>query len=243
VNVSLLVPFRDDGERGRLWDWCRARWQRQHPDWELVVHPGDDIEPFSKTTAVNAAAREANGDVFVVADADCWMDADITRALEYADSDNRLVVPWRHAYRLNAEDSAYLLDHPDAEVTDDMKRGITVTGPGPSTAGILFVISRVGFERVGGMDPRFRGYRFEDISFRRACDTLLGKGLYRYDDVFCLWHDRPAQQYHRRWRRVWGDRDTGELNEELQARYLKAERRPLLMRRICEEHAGPLPTN
>ncbi len=236
MQVSLLVPHRaEEGTpRDRNWQWCRERWLAAHPDWELVVHPGDDVEPFSKTTAVNEAFKRSSGDVLVVSDSDTWMDADLKRATHHAYEHGVLVMPWKRAWRLHREPSDRLLvEGPGAELGDAAKQG--VKGPHAITAAMCYVISRDSFIEVNGMDPRFRGYRFEDVSFRRSCDYILGRGRYLYDDCYSLFHERPRRETIRGSAVVWGSEDGGDDNRWLNTKYIKA-RSPSAMRALVDEH-------
>lgn len=237
MNVSLLVPFR--AERGtirdRVWNWTRARWAHHYPDWEIVQHHGDQLEPFSKTTAINEAFKVASGDVLVVCDADSWMDADLTRAVEHAAAEKVLVVPWNKSWRVREEESARLLHEDPATAQLGKLTEVADKGPHAITAAMCFVISREAFVEVNGMDRRFRGYRFEDVSFRRACDYTLGRGRYLYDSVYCLWHPRDTRETVRGTARVWGEQDSGDLNRWLNTEYIRARSTPS-MRTLIQQH-------
>ena len=166
MSVSVLVPFRaEQGDAGRIrtenWEWLRKRWEAFFPDFEIVTGT-DTGTPFSKTQAVNDAYSRASGDVFVIADADSWVPAGhVEIAVDYALRRQVLVVPWTVAHRLTASDTTRLrrmapnIDH---LFTQAMRKNVTDYRPSPSTAAMVVVVTREGFERVGGMDPRFRGW-------------------------------------------------------------------------------------
>jgi hypothetical protein len=236
VRVSLLVPYRaePDSIRAKSWEWLRRRWTALVPSWE-IVEGTDHGEPFSKTVAVNDAYSRAGGDVFVIADADSWMNI---CALNHAISDAAfagvLVVPWTTAHRLRRIDSEDILRMNPATpnpVADEMKRLVKEYRPAPSTGAMIVCISRAGFERVGGMDPRFRGWGAEDVSFALACNAILGPTVNLRHEAYALHHPRLRQQG----RPVW-ENDTGTHNKPLGSRYWQARGNREQMMALCAEH-------
>jgi glycosyltransferase involved in cell wall biosynthesis len=83
--VSVIIPFghRNDHE-DRLFAWCYRRWEREFPEYELLV--GDGGRPFNRSRARNRVAADAAGDVLVFINADTtWLDPlDIRRAVDRA---------------------------------------------------------------------------------------------------------------------------------------------------------------
>lgn len=235
-KISILVPFRpEEGDvaRTRGWKWVERWWRDNVPDVEILIGTDDGEEPFSKTQAVNDAYLQATGDVFVVADADSFMDpAPLANAIKVARQTGRLVVPWRRIIRLSEEDSKKQLRRRKAaiELTDELLDRCYPT-PTPETAGTLFVIRRDSFERVQGMDPRFRGWGHEDVAFARACHTILGPTMYGPDDVISLYHPRPEGAKGRVW-----DNDDGNRNLPLAQAYVMAYQHPWKMQQLVDEH-------
>ena len=109
AGISLLVPFRDDLEHTRAdnWEWLKQYWEHALPEAEIIEGdaPG---EPFSKTCAVNAAFRQSTGDVLVMVDADCYIEAsvilkcaaEIRKGRERDPREPVWFIPYRHFYRL-----------------------------------------------------------------------------------------------------------------------------------------------
>lgn len=242
MNISILVPFRAEaGEAGRIrkqnWEWLERRWRAHLPQAEIVMGT-DDGMPFSKTTAVNDAYSKASGDVFVIADADSWVPVNHVRAsIQYVLTRQVLVVPWTIAHRLTAADTTRVrrMDPAtDNPFTQSMRKNVSDYRPSPSTAAMVIVVTREGFERVGGMDPRFRGWGAEDVAFGLACGALLGLTKIILGEAYALYHKRPRENG----RRVW-EGDEGGHNMELGARYWDAKADPKKMTALCSEH--PLP--
>jgi hypothetical protein len=248
-RVSILVPLRpEDGPEGehrvKAWRFVERQWRRMYPNAQIVIGDDDGGEPYSKSNAVNDAYRKSSGDVLVVADADSWLEKDVLdKAIEFALERQCLVVPWAKVWRLGPEGTKKLLRSRKKvpEITDEMKAE-SFEGPNPITAGTLFVIRRDAFERVQGMDPRFRGWGFEDIAFRRACDTLLPfRTRYWNGEVISLYHPRPEKPQRGR---VWAN-DEGLRGKELGKLYAQCEQFPLDMWNLVVQHplwegAGPI---
>lgn len=201
MKLSFLVPFRDaDGTRTQSKDWILARWQHFHPDAEFIVAPDDGVDPFNKSMAVNAAARQATGDVFVILDADSWINE---RAfLEAVLKLNRYpwVIPAHRSFRLTKVFSEQLLSlPPDTEELPKLVNRRSNVEQSGLVAGFCHIVPRKGFEMVGGMDERFRGWGGEDTCFTRALDVVWGRHIKMPGVVMSLWHDRPRGVGGRTW--------------------------------------------
>lgn len=244
MNISLLVPFRANGTRDtriKSWNWIERKWRSILPEAELCVGT-DTGQPFSKSVAVNDAYRKSTGDMLVIADADSWVERPaLDTALASAAAREHLVVPWWTAYRLHKEDSRIIMDGDPAvpyPVTQEMKNNCAGEGPSPASAAMVLCIQRVSYERVGGFDPRFRGWGSEDVSFGYACWTLLGRNEYCLGESYALYHPAPT---NKKGMRVWKG-DKGEYNMPLYERYRRAQGNPQLMAAICAQHPiGPTP--
>lgn len=229
-TVSVLVPFRDDGQRQKAFDFVVNKWHSLLSGDVVLgtVIGGDDGEPFSKTAAVNDAFRRSSGEVLIVTDADAWLESDAAEnGIKLAAATGRLVVPWTKIRRLQDAASERVMAGEDVE---NVAKLVDATSPDPHTAGTIFVIRRDAFEAVNGMDSRFRGWGYEDVCFRRACDVILGPTVYSAGEGYALYHPRPKNPG-----RVWGDSDTGQLNTAINGRYVKAERKPGAMRLLVDE--------
>lgn len=245
--ISILVPFRDDGEeRRRTWDWLKQYWEWALPDAE-VIEGHTDAVPFNKAAAVNDAACRANGKVFVILDADIYTDWEellrCARAL-VSSKQRRWFMPYDKFYRLNAEATSALLagdpaapyQLPSPPPADELEPGCSADYGTQYGAGVL-VMPREAFYCVGGFDPRFsRGWGSEDASMLRALDTLWAPHEVVPNDVVHLWHMRPGTDWKTR---TWVGQAGGSANSRLAQRYAYATGEPGWMRSLCDEH--PLP--
>lgn len=261
-QISLLVPFHSDGEHGwrdKDWKWLKRYWKKELPGAEIVIGHDRDADvsrgiPFSKTNAINNAAERCHGDIIVILDADCYIPGSvITHCAERIRSArNRGVrlwfVPYRHIYRLTKKATERLLASP----SDDPFRFPEPPDPNDveDTSGSLFghkfgalimIMPREGFETVGCMDPRFRGWGGEDVSFLRALDTLWVKHKNTSSDVLHLFHPRVGlhgkvhNPHPANWQvRVWPGQDRPRANDGLASAYNRATDKPALMRELVD---------
>lgn len=190
--LSVLVPFRDDGEhRGRVWRWLRAYWRAVLPDAE-IIQGHDDGTPFSKANAVNMAARLARGRTFAMVDADTHLPAEaLLEAAEDVEHKHRhgrrtWYVPYNRLYRLNHPTTLEVL-------TGDPTNLLVPSPPLPSQleelpggpydghqyGAMAQVFLREAFWEVGGMDPRFRGWGCLD----EKSEILTQTGWRHYSDL------------------------------------------------------------
>jgi len=209
------------------------------PEAEICVGTDTGGHPFSKTVAVNDAYSKSTGDMLVIVDADSWVEREVVMGgIDRAARREHLVVPWWTAHRLTREDSNIVMAADpagDLPVTKEMRDNCKGLGPSPASVAMVVCIQRTSFERVGGMDPRFRGWGSEDVSFGFSTWALLGRNEYTMGESFALYHPQPTNDDGMR---VW-KHDVGLANMPLYERYRAAQANPHLMTLLCEEH--PLP--
>ena len=232
VKLSILVPFRDaDGTRTPGKEWMLRRWAHFWPEAEIVVASDDGVNPFNKSMAVNHAASRATGDVFAILDADTWIDPVwVHRGLELLTKGVAWVIPARRSLRLRRDISERILALPP----DGPLPTITAThaeGAVGAVVGFLWLVPREGFERIGGMDERIRGWGGEDSMFLLAMDKVVGKHHRLGGMVISLWHARPRDEDGKRiWEGQGRRRDTGVEKEALAARYGAAKSAAAMLR-------------
>jgi hypothetical protein len=200
LSLSVVVPFRDaDGTRTSAMQWVRARWQHHWPEAEFIVAPDDGVDPFNKPMAVNNAAIQATGDLLAIMDADVWIDPGMLQLV--IDKLENGVCAWakpaRWAFRMKQDFSERLMRiPPHHQLPPISARDAETHSP---VVGFLWLVPRLGFERMGGMDERWRGWGGEDTSFSLALDKVLGHHRTFSASLICLWHPRPRQGSERIW--------------------------------------------
>jgi hypothetical protein len=246
-QISLLVPFRDDGEhRSRVWDWLRQYWKANLGSVEIVMgHCGST--PFNKAVAVNDAASRARGRTFVILDADAYLDArvvqDCADILDWAREEGQRTwfMPYTTLYRLSREITVDLVGDSDPRMPYWLPSPIPLswlenepTPYGHRHGAMIQIMPREAFFAVGGMDPRFsRGWGSEDSACARALDTLWGPHELTSNDLAHLWHVRPG---HDVMTRQWvGQHNSGPAHSRLAQRYADATGEPAFMQGLVDE--------
>lgn len=255
-QVSMLVPYRDDHEfRTRAWHWLKEYW-RDHLDSVEIIQGHDRHYPFSKAQAVNDAASRARGRVFVICDADAYLDSRFVQ--QYVDNIDAAVkahkrlwyVPYNKLYRLSEQatldlietdpDEDFAIPHPPPpSILDASKLGPhdhNSVNYGHQYGALINILPREAFFMVGGMDPRFRGWGSEDVSFMNAVDTVYCQHELGDNDVLHLWHSRPGISWDTR---RWVGQPDEVANSRLAQRYTMAKSEIGFMRALTDEYAPP----
>lgn len=181
MDVSVLIPFRGDGDkRDRLWAYCRALWE-QLPV-ELVVgedHPGD--EPFNVARAFNDAASKATGEMFVLFGADQLPDLDqIVWAMQEIEQGATWCPLFANTGAYREMDTGLILNGSDPSRFDFSQWAPFCTG--------IIAVTREAWAEVNGMDERFFGWGCEDTALRISLETILGPAPEPTGTLRCLWH-------------------------------------------------------
>lgn len=202
MTVSVVVPYRPDGaERDRNWAWLRARYETEHPGWEIVE--ADSPGEWNKPAAVNRAVRKASGGTLVITDADVFVTPDGLRSAVAQARHAGWVVPYGRTRRLSPDGTVRVLAGADPRtVTLDRAPGRAPDRVAAAGGGIL-VLRRDAFDAVGGMDERFVGWGWEDIAFARALDLIAGPHVRLRPILWHLWHPRQPRDHYDANRALW----------------------------------------
>lgn len=233
LTVSLLVPLGEghNEQRETHWEWLRARWEALRPSWE-VVEGRCRADRWCKATAVDNAARQANGDVWVICDADLWVESwpTLKEAAELARA-TAWVVPCGNVYRLDQQTTAGIVAHdPDRPVDWPTRNTVLARVPYRLIpAGGIFAVTPDNYRASGGFDPRFIGYGGEDTSLACALNTLVGEPARLDASVWHLAH--PLTGVAKLGRPSGG-------NDRMARRYLRCEGDPIAMRELIDSREG-----
>lgn len=249
--ISLLVPFRankNSPHRARIWNFLRTYWSWELPDAEIVIGRSKS-RVFSKTEAVNDAARRARGRVLVILDSDVYLRGEVilkaARDIEEAarKGHNLWFVPYRRLYRLTESASELVLSSnpvrpkrfPSPPDKADVESMIG-SGHAHHYGAMIQILPRAAFFAVGGMDVRFCGWGSEDVSFVYAVDTLWGKHKTLKADILHLWHPVYGKALSDR---AWEDQGAAGGNGNLGMRYSRARGDVAKMRALVDEGLPP----
>lgn len=212
------MPWRPSPDRLPLWDWVRARWSAEFPDWPILTGGCPD-DAWSKGTAVADALTRTSARTVIVADADVWTPGISAAVDEVLAGRARWAMPHALVRRLTPDATLAVLDGAplDGQPTVETHQGM----PG----GGLVVVARDVLDGVP-MDPAFTGWGQEDSAWALALTTLAGPMWRGTADLTHLWHP-PAPRR---------SRSVGSLPSLTRfRRYVAASGRPDEMRRLVAE--------
>lgn len=193
TTVQVLVPWRDDGcsWRRAAWDFVKARWLTQFPDWRIMsASDGAESGPFNVARALNACVDASTADVCVVTGADAVLRPEcVVEAVKLAEA-GRWVMAADVMWRLDRLDTeAVLAMEPDARLPNLGRRRVCQSGWGPLVAPRRLLLERLWDERMvaGG----------EDDVFGLAAETLWGPAArVTRSPVHLLYHPSPQRAKH-----------------------------------------------
>lgn len=184
--ISILVPFKSfgDPDRDANWRFIESRFKVLHPDWEICI--GESEQPFNRGLAINHAASQAQGDVFYISDADCFVypEQAVEAARMAQDEPGCVVAATRWIALERAFTSEVRCGHPDVRFASEPPAWCEVQG---TVSGCL-AISRDGFEKVNGFPKEFADWGGEDCAFWYKMETFVAQGRRLPGDMFHLWH-------------------------------------------------------
>jgi hypothetical protein len=235
-RISILTGFTsDDPSRLKVWDWVRRYYARNFPGAEHVTGTSD-ARPFNKAAAINRAASQASGDVFLLADADTCLDrggvvraGDRLRAGETA-----WAFPASEVYRLSERQTAACLRKPPVPFGAIAKGACRWHSNDLRKLAGWVIVTREAWESAGGMDERFaEGWGCEDACFTLVLATLLGEPavMNGYKAVHLEHAAAPGPEGTCR----WDGQARDYANLELTNRYAAANGRPGAMRELVNE--------
>lgn len=191
-NISILIPFRSDhGPREKAFQWVLRFYEKIFPNVEICIG-NCNTELFSRSIAINNAAKKATRDIFVIADADMiYNPKSIELSIPLLEN-NAWVIPYTRVIDISQKSTQNLLATepvwPINIKLEAIEKQLT-TKKGILPRGGLNVVSRTNFEAVGGFDERFLGWGAPDDAFCFAMDTLCGKHIRLKMNLFHLWHE------------------------------------------------------
>lgn len=109
-QVSVLIPYQSDhgGPRDAALRWALDFYSRTMPGIEVCIGEVSG-NPFSRSKAINRAARQATRDVFMIADCDIVYDPNLVlETISYV-NDRQWVIPFSRILRLPEDISQMIL--------------------------------------------------------------------------------------------------------------------------------------
>ena len=194
MRVVILVPYRPDGgQRDKLWTFCKEWLQRIKPDWPIFEHPGPS-GLFNRSAAINLASDAAGPwDIAFVMDTDVIVNEEgMLKCLETA-MGGGLAIPHSVRVDLTQRGTSIVLN---GSRSSWVRPGM-VAKRWTDSVSLCVAVPRLLWDKLGGFDPNFVGWGYEDSAFIAACDRM-GVPLTIHDtEAFHLWHarsDNPHRQ-------------------------------------------------
>lgn len=234
-GISILVPFRSDaGERKWNWDWLRAYWARELPGVQVIA-ADDGGKPFSRSGSINAAMRQATGDVLVNMDADQLVApqvillaaAEIRRCRQLNQRTWVILSPVVHRLRKRTTRRILKKQASIGSMPEIGKLSVESSQGGQVT---LCAYPREVLDVIPGMDEAFRGWGGEDYGWASALILLWSQPVPIAGYAYHLWHPvKGAGLFKKRARRdfkylTWDDQDEASKGRVRHAAYEEALR-------------------
>jgi hypothetical protein len=187
--------------------------------------------PFSRGGSFNQGAERSAADVLVFSDADVVPGGmELAAAIATAADSGATVYPYTEYVRLSPKGTDVVIAR---EWLGHDNANFDWPDPVTNSVGGIFVVRRDSYLSVGGCDPRFVGWGFEDVAWSATSATLLGDHARIAGDLLHLWHpwdphSGPAQK-HGAEREVYEanvalcDRYTGAIGDVEAMRAIRAE--------------------
>lgn len=212
MSVAVIIPFEsDDPHRVAALLTVLSFYATEFPDWPVMTSPDPDSPPFSRARAINAAARATDADILVINDADSLTTPDaMLEAVKLAERPG--LVRAYTSYRRLTRDATEALT-PDGYL--DAFQGPFDWEMENAHAHGCVAVRRDCFEQVGGYDPKFQGWGYEDLAAEMLYDAFWPDRRVAGDLVH-LWHpavsegpdvDANAALYYGRYEQRRGDRE------------------------------------
>lgn len=208
-NVSILLPFKtDNGPREKAFKWVKQYYQETIPNGEICIGTCNNSF-FSKSIAVNNAAKIATRDIFIIIDSDMFCDPTlIARSLKLLNK-YPWVIPYKNVHYLSQDTTMRVIaEPPNWPLKIDISENITKMS---DAFGGINIVPRKYFEEVGGFDERFKGWGGEDDAFCFALNTMVGKFKRLDSAIYHLWHPHVGAKNNPNY----------ENNNKLYEKYLK----------------------
>lgn len=231
----MLVPRRSDGgHRDRLWEFAKAWWLEQHPDWPIFEGHSPD-GPFNRSAATNDAHRQAGPrDAYLVIDSDIIADPAAVRSIVQVAVDRGcMAVSHKRRVMLSQQMTDRILD---GYVGSWEARGQKVW---TDSCSCCIAVSSTLWDQIGGFDEGYVGWGYEDSAFGALAIHHGGPIHFEPSTLFHLWHPESPDAARKSPVRLANEQRLRRLHVKLRD---EAQGRPIprILHRTVPEQIDPL---
>jgi glycosyltransferase involved in cell wall biosynthesis len=154
MKYSIIISYRNREEHlSKLLP--RLRSQFSNEDYEIIVVEQNDNDKFQKNSLYNIAAKKSNGDILVFHDVDYYPVSDVSY---YTDSETPLYPVGKVKFLAEDDTERDYNDIPTGYRNFHISVG--------DHSGGVFVLHKNIFEKIGGLNPYYKGWGKEDDDTR-----------------------------------------------------------------------------
>jgi predicted glycosyltransferase involved in capsule biosynthesis len=174
-DLTIVIPFRAQSERRKeIFEWILSRYKILFSGSQIIVADSDPTKPFSRSQSRNVGVSSVKTEYVLIADADTIpFYPFIKLGYESLINGANWVIPYgkKGYFNLKKPYSDKVLSMScDSFITPDLFEWDFQL---ESWAGQILMKTQC-FHDVNGYDERFVGWGYEDNSFQKAMDTLVG---------------------------------------------------------------------
>lgn len=214
MTTEIVIPWRGgDPHRERALEWLLARLT-----WPVRLAEAPE-GVWNKGKALWGAVNSSDADLIVMHDADVWVD-NLDETIRVVEAGQAWAAPHARTLRLTESATAKVLAGAGFDGAELLENDRAEWGGG------IVVVPREAYLSCP-IDPRFKGFSPEDMSWANALWFLVGEAWRGQAELHHLWH--PPQE------RLARDRSIHPETHLLATRYRQARFKPLEMRALVNE--------
>lgn len=188
MNCSLIVPWRYEEDRARIWNYLWPAWEAE--GFEVILSELGRNEPWVKGLAWQNGLLKASHDVVCLVDADVWVPA-LSEAVGLLERGHRWVQGQEIVLRYDKATTERLLrGQISLEEASKLDEEVWEEVPRKASAGVGTILRREDAEEIP-LDRRFMGWGWEDNAWWEALSTLLGEPARLPSSICYHLHHRP----------------------------------------------------
>ena len=182
MTTTVCMIYRDDGSghRRAAYHHASAWWYAHGYD----VRVGDTPGAWSRPRTFNRLAWDARPGILILANADVIPEPGAVHEAVYQAAMHQVTVYPFTRYVELSEGASWRVMAEGAWHESDVTLSLD------NSVGPILVVDRSAYLAIGGMDPRFLGWGFDDVAWALQSEALLGPNR-RTDGVCVHLYHRP----------------------------------------------------